>query len=364
MRTGNSNCTVLKRRGWSTRWRRAALCLVACGIVGSATAGGFKKFVERAGAILAPEKPTSQPPQPEPPAREPDRFCDDFHSTYTVVESVQNLASDEAVSRARTYLSGERSPQPDFDLMSADRVWIPVPFEMAFGRALAQRLDAEALSRGVESYKPLYQRVDAALERTRGQYPQDTPYEIKLYIVQDDAVNGHTLPGGVIIVTSGAASELSEAGLDLLLSHEMAHLTKRHLSKQFQQRLVETHQAARVFDRYAAKAHAADEIVFANEILNALGCTLATYAREQETEADACAARVLTTRGQDPLRAWDDFVLVRPHQSETTPPARRSACQRTVHPEDEARRQNLAVAFEHHRQQATVSGGPVKDSGQ
>ena len=57
-------------------------------------------------------------------------------------------------------------------------------------------------------------------------------------------MNAEALPAGYIYVTRKAANDLDDGALQLVLGHEIAHVAKRHTSKQIQQRLVDTGLAA------------------------------------------------------------------------------------------------------------------------
>src|SRR5205823_7209464 len=131
-----------------------------------------------------------------------------------------------------------------------DYVWMPVSFEESLGNHLQARLgkDNKILDRNVRRNRTLYNKVDTALEKAKKDYTR-LPYQTKLYIIESDQINAEALPAGYIYVTRQAANDLDENALQLVLGHEMAHIAKRHTSKQIQQRLVETGLAAEMLQQ-------------------------------------------------------------------------------------------------------------------
>jgi hypothetical protein len=295
-----------------------------------------------------------------------DRLCDSLSQSYSVTENLVFLAGTELRCRLMKCQPNEIIPKDDAQLTpwlreySKKRVWIPVPFESMLGAATITKLKDQGmiLDRGIPASDKLYAKVDAALAGARKSYPK-VPYELKVYIVDvSDQVNAQASPGGNIIVTRAAAKNLDGAALQLVIGHEVAHLAKRHLSKQLQQRLLETSDGVDLFKRLTVnQTESMQRVGEASKIVDRLKCSFASYDVDQESQADACAARVMVEAGGDPVVAWTEYLRTRG----TTTPAKAAPAKTTgaacvaslaKHPTDRQRDTKLRQAASHHRAKA------------
>jgi predicted Zn-dependent protease len=61
------------------------------------------------------------------------------------------------------------------------------------------------------------------------------PYPFHFYLLKDSQLNAFSVPGGHIFITTGIIEIMtSEAELAGLLGHEIAHVTRRHISNQIE----------------------------------------------------------------------------------------------------------------------------------
>ena len=123
---------------------------------------------------------------------------------------------------------------------------------------------------------------------------QDGGYKWRFGVLKTDSVNAFATPGGFVMVTVGLVKQLqSEDELAFVLSHEMAHVLRRHHYKVvLRQRLAET--AAKNLQAAAGGA--------ANSALSQASAEI--YARgldkTTEFEADQLGVELMTRAGYDP----------------------------------------------------------------
>lgn len=170
---------------------------------------------------------------------------------------------------------------------------LPVEQEIALGRELASQLAAELRlhpDTELQSYVGgLGARVVAAAS------DRDPRIAFSFHVVDDDAtVNAFAIPGGHVYVYTGLllAAE-NEAELMAVLSHEVAHVTQRHVAERF----------AATFGLQQAAAWAlGDDAGTIAQLAAEIAATgvLLTYSRSAETEADRIGFRYLVRTDYDP----------------------------------------------------------------
>jgi predicted Zn-dependent protease len=137
--------------------------------------------------------------------------------------------------------------------------------------------------------------------------------DINFFIVQDRSINAFAMLGNIIGVNSGLFfSANSESELASVLSHEIAHISQKHLL-----RLLDS-QARNVYKSYLAFAVAllaarsnphlsssAIKLAGASEVQNILNFT-----RDNEKEADRIGLEILDKSGYDPKGFIDFFETI------------------------------------------------------
>ncbi len=110
----------------------------------------------------------------------------------------------------------------------------------------------------------------------------------RFFVLRDPVINAFALPNGHIYVNLGLLSRLeNEAQLAHILAHEISHVVYRHGLK--------THRDAR---RKIITGHVADLMLFGTSIAYLpVALSLASYSREQETEADIEGLKLLAKAG-------------------------------------------------------------------
>jgi metalloendopeptidase OMA1, mitochondrial len=163
-------------------------------------------------------------------------------------------------------------------------------------------------------------------------------YKWEFSIINDpETVNAFAVPGGKVAVYTGIFSVAKdEAGLAVVLGHEVAHALLRHPAERMSQELL-----LQVVGTGLSVALSKNPAV-ANQVLQAYGMgagvgVMLPFGRAQETEADHVGLILMAKAGYDPrvaLEVWDR--MEKKEAGRQTPPEFLS-----THPGYETRVQNL-----------------------
>ena len=129
-----------------------------------------------------------------------------------------------------------------------------------------------------------------------------SPFEFRFYLVEDEQINAFAIPGGAMYVNSGLLLGVHNgAELAGVMSHEMGHVTARHVAKNIN-KAKGTSFVANIFAFAVA-------ILTGNPYLGNLGgvasgiagqAFMNTFTRDAEREADALAVETMTNAGWNP----------------------------------------------------------------
>jgi predicted Zn-dependent protease len=129
-----------------------------------------------------------------------------------------------------------------------------------------------------------------------------SPFDFRFYVVEDEEINAFAIPGGAVYVNTGLLTKVHNgAELAAVLSHEMGHVTARHMAKLINKER-DTGFVVNIF--YLAVA-----ILTGNPYLaNAGGVAgsvagqafITTFSRDDEREADALGFETMTAAGWNP----------------------------------------------------------------
>ena len=129
-----------------------------------------------------------------------------------------------------------------------------------------------------------------------------SPFEFRFYVIEDETLNAFAIPGGAMYVNTGLLSAVkNSAELAGVLSHEMGHVTARHVAK-MANRGRNTGFIANILyfvigiltgNPYLANAGGLASSVAGKAYMN-------TYTRDAEREADALAVETMVHAGWNP----------------------------------------------------------------
>lgn len=171
----------------------------------------------------------------------------------------------------------------EFNLISVDQ-------EQALGKQFNRQVHDEMKVIDAPAETAYLQRLG---ERIVAGAPK-TPFDFTFHIVEDEAVNAFTAPGGHIYVNTGLIRAVdSEAELAGVLAHEIAHAVERHVTEQMSK-------------MYGAQALASlalgNDPSLLQQLVAQVGGTAVfmKFSRDAEREADEKAVSYLVNAGIDP----------------------------------------------------------------
>lgn len=308
-------------------------------------------------------------------------LCLNLDESYQIADNAKSLAAAAGSLKLKqtfqNVLSGRSVTDTDIQGMmrklSLQYVWVPIPIETQIGSTIHNSevnqkriIRREAAEKNLE-VKELYEKADSAFEAALTEFdPKKMPYAMSLYLVRvDDEINAEALPAGYMYVTRAAVNSLSDEGLKFVLGHEIAHVAKRHTSKELQQRMIDLGLATKVFERvmHGAPTDDLSNIFGGEKIIEVFQSNFAKYLKGQELQADGCSARSLAALRVDAPAGFKDYSEKRGKEKKEPVPSPADAqpvpvlpfaftplTDHSSHPEDERRLENVQAAYRHHRE--------------
>lgn len=187
-------------------------------------------------------------------------------------------------------------------------VLVPEAQEMQLGvTAYQDVLKKEPPSKN-EKYVSLVKRVGQRIAAVAGR----DDFEWEFNVIKSDTQNAFCLPGGKVAVYEGIIPVCeSEAGLAVVMSHEIAHALARHGGERMTQQSIK--QAGGKLIEFAAKEQEESKQKL---VLTAYGAAseygvILPFSRKHESEADMIGLKLMAEAGYDPSEAprfWERFA--------------------------------------------------------
>jgi predicted Zn-dependent protease len=129
-------------------------------------------------------------------------------------------------------------------------------------------------------------------------------YSWDFKLVQDTSVNAFCMPGGKIVVYEGILPiTQTDAGLAVVLGHEIAHAVAKHANERMSQQMAASYTASALAGILQNKSQTTQTVALTVFGLGAeYGVTL-PYSRSQEYEADRLGLIFMAMAGYDPQEA-------------------------------------------------------------
>lgn len=127
-------------------------------------------------------------------------------------------------------------------------------------------------------------------------------YKWEFNLVQDNAANAFCMPGGKIVVYEGLLKYTqTEAGLAVVLGHEIAHAVAKHSAERISKQLQQQYGAA-VLGNVLGASGVSQSVSQIAQVGFGLGSQLTTlhYSRKNESEADYMGLVFAAIAGYDP----------------------------------------------------------------
>lgn len=151
--------------------------------------------------------------------------------------------------------------------------------------------------------KKITSAVEAYL-KVQGLTDQIAGYSWKFSLVKDTSVNAFCMPGGKIVVYEGILPiTQTDAGLAVVLGHEIAHAVAKHANERMSQQLALNTGLSTLSTLLSQKSQTTQTVAALVFGLGAeFGVTL-PYSRKQEYEADRLGLIFMAMGGYDPQEA-------------------------------------------------------------
>ncbi|MEM7457729.1 MAG: M48 family metallopeptidase [Planctomycetota bacterium] len=182
---------------------------------------------------------------------------------------------------------------------------LPEGHEVQLGASAFQETLAEQRLSSNHALAEVVQRVGERIAAVSGR--NDFQWEFKL--VESEVQNAFCLPGGKVAVYEGILPVCAdEAGVAVVMSHEIAHALARHGGERMSQQLG-VNGARMALERIAAAKFPSrsEALLQAYGVATEYGLIL-PYSRKQESEADHIGLMLMSRAGYDPTSAPDFWV--------------------------------------------------------
>jgi hypothetical protein len=232
-------------------------------------------------------------PKPLPPEADP--YCDSLDSAYPIVKDLATALREFERLRPSQQQPGSAAQKATnrFEHIreaSKHYIWLPLAIQKAFLDRFRDEISDQVLARTTKNKREYYDKADSALSVVIRGYV-NIPYPLTLFVLHSHEINAQAI-GAYVYVDRGAVSQLDEDSLTLILAHEVAHFVKGHTSRQLQLAIVDAGLAEDVDDRIRRGVSGDELTKLIDEVSRRIsGNFPASGLRQQELQADACAAR-------------------------------------------------------------------------
>jgi len=202
--------------------------------------------------------------------------------------------------------------------------------------------------------KQVGQNIQKAVEK----YCQNNEISLEKYkwefnLVEDPAVNAWAMPGGKVVVYTGLLPVAQDdAGLAVVMGHEIAHAIARHGSERMSQGLVVQMGGMALSEALAQKPAATQQLFMKSYGVGTQVGVLLPFSRKHEKEADHLGLIFMAMAGYDPHTAVDFWQRMADKKKGAAPPEILS-----THPADATRIENikklLPEALKYYQKQET-----------
>lgn len=183
-------------------------------------------------------------------------------------------------------------------------------------------------------------RIQSAVERyfrNQGMSGQLRDYRWEFNLIESEEVNAWAMPGGKVVVYSGLLPVAkTEAGLAVVMGHEIAHAVAKHGDERMSQALIAQLGGVALSEALRNKPEETQQLWLTVYGVGAQVGVMLPYSRTQESEADHLGLIFMAMAGYDPNEAIDFWERMTAQKSGGAPPEFLS-----THPSDRTRINNM-----------------------
>jgi predicted Zn-dependent protease len=162
-------------------------------------------------------------------------------------------------------------------------------------------------------------------------------YQWEFNLIEDKAINAWCMPGGKVVVYTGILPVTKDdAGLAVVMGHEIGHAVAQHGDERMSQGLLAQLGGVALSTALSEKPKETTELFMAAYGLGTQVGVLLPYSRLQESEADRLGLIFMAMAGYDPHNAIDFWKRMVSKKQGASPPELLS-----THPTDENRIRNI-----------------------
>lgn len=219
-----------------------------------------------------------------------------------------------------------------------DLVMNSISFQ-SYGEFLSQnKLSSNAQQ--VEMVKDVGLRIQKAVEQYCAENdlsPRLKGYNWEFNLVEDPNVNAWCMPGGKVVVYTGLLPiSQNEAGLAVVMGHEIAHAIARHGAERMTQGLIVEMGGMVLLKALAKRPDKTKELFMRSYGVGTQYGILLPYSRVHETEADRLGLIFMAMAGYDPHEAVEFWERMAAAKEGPSPPELLN-----THPSDVTRVKNI-----------------------
>ena len=137
--------------------------------------------------------------------------------------------------------------------------------------------------------------------RNNGHANEVSDYQWEFNLVKSSDVNAFCMPGGKIVVYEGILPYTqNEAGLAVVIGHEVAHAVAKHANERISQQMAAEYGTAAIGSAFTGKSAGVQQAAAVAMGLGTQYGILLPYSRKQEHEADKLGLIFMAMAGYDP----------------------------------------------------------------
>ncbi|MFI2742246.1 M48 family metallopeptidase [Zhouia sp. PK063] len=193
-----------------------------------------------------------------------------------------------------------------------------------------------------QKVKEVGQRIAAAAQKwltANGYSNYLDGYEWEYHLVKSDEVNAWCMPGGKIVVYTGILPiTQDEAGLAVVLGHEVAHALANHGAQRMSASQIQQYVGLAGSLALSGKSEQTQQIFAQAYGVGTQVGVMLPFSRNQESEADAIGIQLMALAGYDPYQAPKLWERMQAKSGGSSVPELLS-----THPSSQSRIQNLTA---------------------